>query len=182
MLDWCHSSCLFCCPGITRIRFIIQQRFWWPTLSADFKEFVSACQVCAQSKTSRRPPSGLLRPLPVSRRPWSHISIDFVTGLPPSHGHTTILTIVDRFSKMIHFIPLPKLPSAKEIADLLTTHVFRLYSIPQDIVLDRGPQLTAKFWSEFCRLLQVSVSLSSGFHPQSNGQTERLNQELETDF
>ena len=104
----------------------------------------------------------------------------FVTGLPPSRHFTTILTIVDRFSKAVHLIPLTKLPSAADTAQLLITHVVRLHGIPTDIVSDRGPQFTARFWRAFCTLLGTEVSLSSGFHPQSNGQTERDNQSLET--
>ena len=100
------------------------------------------------------------------RRPWSHIALDFVTGLPPSHGNTTILTVVDRFSKSVHLVPLPKLPSAKETADLLVQHVFRLHGLPVDVVSDRGPQFTSNFWRAFCNLLGAKVSLSSGFHPQ----------------
>ncbi|KAI2662144.1 Transposon Tf2-9 polyprotein [Labeo rohita] len=104
---------------------------------------------------------------------------DFVTALPPSQGNTVVLTVVDRFSKAVHFIPLPKLPSAKETAVAVIDHVFRLHGLPTDVVSDRGPQFVSKFWREFCRLLGATVSLSSGFHPQSNGQTERANQDLE---
>lgn len=81
---------------------------------------------------------------------------------------------------MVHFIPLPKLPSAKETAEIMIQHVFRLHGLPRNIVSDRGPQFTALFWKEFCKQLGISVSLSSGFYPQTNGQTERFNQELET--
>ena len=102
--------------------------------------------------------------------------MDFVTGLPPSEGKTVVLTVVDRFSKMAHFIALPKLPSARGTAEAVLFHVFRLHGLPQDVVLDRGPQFTPRF----CRLLGATVSLSSGFHPQTNGQTERYNQEMET--
>ncbi|KAJ8271080.1 hypothetical protein GJAV_G00122510, partial [Gymnothorax javanicus] len=137
---------------------------------------VSACSVCAQGKSSHQPPHGLLQPLPTPHCPWSHISLDFITGLPPSN-HFTILTI--RFSKAVHFIPLTKLPSAQETANLIQ-HVIRLHSIPTDITSDRGPQFTAKFWKSFCNSLGTSVSLSSGFHPQTNGQTERANQCIET--
>ncbi len=97
----------------------------------------------------------------------------------PSRGNTVVLTVVDRFSKAAHFIPLPKLPSAKETAVTVVDHVFRIHGLPMDVVSDRGPQFVSKFWREFCRLLGASVSLSSGFHPQSNGQTERANQDLE---
>lgn len=123
---------------------------------------------------------GLLQPLPVPTRPWAEISLDFVTGLPVSEGNTTVLTVVDRFSKMTHFIALPKLPSAKETADIMMTHVFRIHGFPKDIVSDRGPQFISRFWKEFCKLIGATVSLTSGYHPESNGQTEHLNQELET--
>lgn len=114
-----------------------------------------------------------------SGRPWSYVVLDFITGLPPSQGNTTILTMVDRFSKAAYFIPLPKLPSALETANFLIDHVVRLHRIPVHIISDRGPQFISQVWKAFCRALGASVSLSSGYHPQSNGQTECCNQELE---
>ncbi len=122
--------------------------------------------------------AGFLRPLPIPSPPWSHIALDFVTGLPPSAGNTVVLTVVDRFSKAAHFIPLPKLPSAKETAQLMVDHVFKIHGLPTDVVSDRGPQFTSQFWGEFCRLIGASSSLSSGFHPQTNVQAERTNQIL----
>lgn len=179
VLQWSHSSPLACHPGTSRTLSSLRRHFWWPTMDADARSFVSACAVCAQNKSSHSPPSGLLRPLPLASRPWSHIAIDFVSGLPPSSGQTVILTIVDRFSKAAHFLALPKLPSARETADLMVQHVFRLHGIPNDIVSDRGPQFVSQLWKSFCQSLGTSVSLSSGFHPQTNGQTERANQDLE---
>ena len=149
-------------------------------MGRDTQAFVNACPICAQNKSSRQAPSGLLQPLPIPRRPWSHIALDFITGMPPSDGHTVILTVVDRFSKAAHFIPLTKLPTAKETAQLMIQHVFRLHGLPTDVVSDRGPQFTSQFWKAFLSQLGASVSLSSGFHPQSNGQSERANQDLET--
>ncbi len=96
---------------------------------------------------------GFLRPLPIPSRPWSHIALDFVTGLPPSAGNTVVLTVVDRFSKAAHFIPLPKLPSAKETAQVMVDHLFKIHGLPTDVVSDRGPQFTSQFWGEFCRLI-----------------------------
>ena len=180
VLQWGHSSRLACHPGVRRTLALLRQRFWWSCMERDTKEFVAACRVCSQQKSSHQAPSGLLHPLPVPRRPWSHISLDFVTGLPPSNGNTVILTVIDRFSKAAMLIPLPKLPTAKEMAEVLLQHVFRLHGLPSDVVSDRGPQFTSHFWSEFCRMLGATVSLSSGFHPQSNGQAERMNQEMET--
>ena len=139
VLQWAHSSPLTCHPGIQRTKEVVQQRFWWVTLAEDTREFVNACPVCNQHKPSHQAPAGFLQPLPVPHRPWSHISLDFVTGLPPSNGHTTILIVVDRFSKMAHFVPLPKLPSAKETAEQVLLHVFHLHGFPTDVVSDRGP-------------------------------------------
>ncbi|KAI2642438.1 Transposon Tf2-6 polyprotein [Labeo rohita] len=157
---------------------LLHNRFWWPSLRSDTITFVKNCAVCNTSKTPRQLPAGLLQPLPVPKRPWSHIAVDFVTDLPSSHGHTTILSVIDRFSKGCRFIPLPKLPTAMEMAEALCNSVFRFYGLPEDIVSDRGPQFTSRLWSSFFRLLGVSISLTSGYHPEANGQVERLNQEL----
>lgn len=90
-----------------------------------------------------------------------------------------LLTVVDQFSKAAHFIPLPKLPSARETALTVIDHVFRMHGLPMAVVSDRGSQFVSKFWKEFCHLLGVKISISSSFHPQRNSQTERANQDLE---
>lgn len=143
VLQWVHTSRFTCHPGANRTLSLLQRYFWWPSMDKDTRSYVSACQVCARGKASHSQPSELLQPLQIPSRPWSHIALDFVTGLLPSQGKTTILTIVDRFSKAAHFIALPKLPTAKETADLLVNHVVRLHGIPLDIVSDRGPQFTS---------------------------------------
>ncbi|XP_037833532.1 uncharacterized protein LOC112450623 isoform X7 [Kryptolebias marmoratus] len=180
VITFCHCSKLFCHPGISKTLAVLRSQFWWRTMTRDVREFIAACPQCAQAKVPRHRPAGLLRPLPIPSRPWSHVSMDFITGLPPSAGNSVILTIVDRFSKMVHLVPLKKLPSSKEMAGIMAKEVFRLHGIPKDIVSDRGPQFVSRFWREFCKLLGISVSLSSGFHPQTDGQTERANQEVET--
>uniref|UniRef100_A0A3P9H7T2 Integrase catalytic domain-containing protein n=1 Tax=Oryzias latipes TaxID=8090 RepID=A0A3P9H7T2_ORYLA len=148
-------------------------------MDADVRQYIAACTTCARAKSSNSPPAGHLQPLPAPQRPWSHIAMDFVTGLPPSHGFTVSLTVIDRFSKAAQFIPLHQLPSATETANILVNHVFRHHGIPSDIVSDRGPQFTSQVWTAFCSALGASTSLTSGYHPQSNGQAERTNQELE---
>ncbi len=130
VIRWSHCSKVACHPGVSRTTFLIKQRFWWPSMARDIRCFVLACSVCAVSKTSNRPSAGLLQPLSVPSRPWSHISLDFVTGLPASSGNTVVLTVVDRFSKAAHFIPLPKLPSARETAVAVIDHVFRVHGLP----------------------------------------------------
>lgn len=180
VLHWVHASRFACHPGVRRTVSLLRRSFWWPALESDAREYVLACDTCARNKSRHLAPPGLLHPLPVPGRPWSHIAVDFVTGLPRSANHSVIVTIVDRFSKAAHFVPLSKLPSALETARLLVDHVFRLHGIPLDIVSDRGPQFVSRVWKAFCTALGVGVSLSSGYHPQSNGQTERANQQLES--
>lgn len=179
LISWMHSTKFSAHPGVSRTISLISRRFWWPSSYKDIKEYVLACAVCARNKPSHQLPSGQLQPLPTPTRPWSHIALDFVTGLPVSGGMTTILTVVDRFSKACHLIPLKKLPSALQTAQLLVKHVFRLHGIPREILSDRGPQFSAQVWRHFCTALGAKVCLSSGYHPQTNGQTERMNQEVE---
>uniref|UniRef100_A0A3P9MQ90 Gypsy retrotransposon integrase-like protein 1 n=1 Tax=Oryzias latipes TaxID=8090 RepID=A0A3P9MQ90_ORYLA len=179
VLSWGHSSRVACHGGVFRTLNLLRKRFYWPKMDKDVREYVAACTSCGRSKSSSSTPAGLLHPLPTPHRPWSHIAVDFVTGLPTSQGHTVILTVIDRFSKAAQFIPLPQLPSATVTADLLVNHVFRHHGIPADIVSDRGPQFISHVWKAFCSALGATVSLSSGYHPQSNGQAERANQELE---
>ena len=121
VIQWGHSSRLSGHPGANRTTSFIQRKFWWPEIRGDILNFVAACSVCAQAKVTHQHPQGLLQPFPTPRRPWSHIALDFITGFPSSNHYTTILTIVDRFSKSVHFLPLTKLPSTSETAQLLNT-------------------------------------------------------------
>uniref|UniRef100_A0A3B3HV01 Gypsy retrotransposon integrase-like protein 1 n=1 Tax=Oryzias latipes TaxID=8090 RepID=A0A3B3HV01_ORYLA len=161
-ITWAHASRIACHGGVARTLHLLRRRFYWPSMAKDVREYVAACSTCARSKTSNRPPSGLLHPLSTPSRPWSHIAVDFVTGLP-----------------FVQFIPLPQLPTATETADALVHNVFRHHGLPSDIVSDRGPQFVSQVWKAFCTALGATISLTSGYHPQSNGQAERVNQELE---
>lgn len=109
---------------------------------------------------------GLLNPLPIPLRLWSHIAEDFTTRLPPSKGHAVKLTIVDHFSKAAHLVSLPKLPKAVGTGDLLVNDVFRLHGILKDIVFDRGSEFTSRAEQSFCTALGAMVSLSSSYHPR----------------
>uniref|UniRef100_A0A803SXF4 Gypsy retrotransposon integrase-like protein 1 n=1 Tax=Anolis carolinensis TaxID=28377 RepID=A0A803SXF4_ANOCA len=158
---------------------LILRDFWWPKIRKDVEKYVNTCPVCQRSKTRREKPSGLLHPLPTPSRPWEIISADFITDLPPSCGFTTILVVVDLFTKLAHFIPCDGLPTAKETADLFLQHVFRLHGLPKSLVTDRGSQFTSRFWKALQKLLGIDSRLSSAHHPQTDGQTERTNATLE---
>uniref|UniRef100_A0A8C1SBK1 Gypsy retrotransposon integrase-like protein 1 n=1 Tax=Cyprinus carpio TaxID=7962 RepID=A0A8C1SBK1_CYPCA len=178
VMQWVHTSLCSGHPGISHTLHLTQNSFWWPAMVKDVTNYVKSCFVCAQSKTPKELPSGLLQPLPIPQRPWSHLSVDFVTDLPPSDGFTPILVIIDCFSKACRLIPLKGLPTAMDTAQAMFHNVFRIYGIPEDIVSERGTQFTSQVWKAFCKQLDINVSLTSGYHPQSNGQVERLNQEI----
>ena len=105
--------------------------------------------------------------------------MDFITDLPLSNGFDSILVVVDRFTKMAHFIACNKAISAKETANHILQQVVKLYGLPKDIISDRGPQFASKFWAKLFELLGTKINLSTAFHPQTDGQTERTNQTLE---
>ncbi|KAI2645540.1 Transposon Tf2-9 polyprotein [Labeo rohita] len=165
-------------PGTNRTLSLLKERFCWPRMEQDVQRYMRGCRECAISKTPKHLPSGRLLPLPTPNRPWSHLGVDFITDLPASGGNTCVLVIVDRFSKFCRLIPLKGLTTAWETAQLLFDHVFRPYGLSEDIVSDRGSQFISRVWRAFFRLLGVTVSLSSGYHPQTNGQTERKIQEV----
>lgn len=155
-------------PGINATVQLLNNKFWWSSLQSDTIAFIQNCDTCQMSKSSRQVPAGLLQPLPLPRRPLSHIAIDFVTDLPSSQGHTTILTVIDRFSKACRLIPLPRLPSALETAEHLCNCVLRFYGLPEDIVSDRGPQFTSPVWSSFFQKLNVNISLTGTPQPRTH--------------
>ncbi|BAF14549.1 Os04g0389000, partial [Oryza sativa Japonica Group] len=139
------------------------------------QEHARACFTCQQNKTEHLQPAGLLQSLPVPSAVWADIAMDFVEGLPRVHGKTVILTVVDRFSKFAHFIPMAHPYTATSVAAAFFSEIVRLHGVPASIVSDRDPVFTSTFWRELFRLAGVRLNLSSAFHPQSDGQSEVTN-------
>uniref|UniRef100_A0A8C5LPA6 Gypsy retrotransposon integrase-like protein 1 n=1 Tax=Leptobrachium leishanense TaxID=445787 RepID=A0A8C5LPA6_9ANUR len=165
--------------GIQKTTELIKRTFWWPNMDLDIYNYVKHCVTCIRSKDMHTKPQGLLQPLPVPSKPWADIALDFIVDLPFSQMYNTILVVIDRFTKMAHFIPIKGLPSAKITAKLFLKEIFRIHGLPESIISDRGTQFTSKFWDAFCQQLHMKRNLSTAFHPQTNGQTERTNQTLE---
>ncbi len=165
--------------GIKKTSELISRNFWWPKLLNDVTKFVKSCEICCKSKIPRHKPYGFLSPLSTPERPWSEISIDFIVELPKSKDLTCIMVVVDRLTKMAHFIPFRCLPTAAIAADAFLTHVFRYHGLPDSIISDRGSQFTSSFWNRLCNLYNIDHSLSTANHPQTDGQTERVNAILE---
>lgn len=163
---------------------LTERKFYWPELRADVKEHCKTCDVCQRTKVVRHRPYGELQPLPVPSGPWSSIAMDFITGLPPSTddngvAYDAILVVIDRYTKLVRYLPCKKTLSAQQLATLLIKEIFTRFGIPTDIVSDRGSLFTSKFWSTLCFYMAVRRRLSTAFHPQTDGQTERQNQTLE---
>ena len=166
-------------PGRSKTLELVQRAYYWPKMRQDIERYVRNCHTCQRSRTSRHAPFGILRPLPIPDRPWQSISMDFVTGLPWSDGYDAIWVVVDRLTKARHLIPCRTNIDAKDLADLFLQHVFRLHGLPDEIISDRGPQFAASFWHRLCKRLGIEPRLSTAFHPQTDGQTERFNAVME---
>uniref|UniRef100_A0A803TTB8 Gypsy retrotransposon integrase-like protein 1 n=1 Tax=Anolis carolinensis TaxID=28377 RepID=A0A803TTB8_ANOCA len=164
--------------GITKTTKAIAKHCWWPGMRKDIKNHVVQCDDCARNKSRGGKPMGLLQTVVEPTRPWECVAMDFVGELPVSKGHRYIWTVLDLFSKQAHFIPLTKLPSAEKLAELYINHIYKLHGCPSRVVYDRGVQFTAKFWENFLEMLGAERSLSSAFHPMTNGAVERTQQTL----
>lgn len=134
--------------------------------------------VCAPKNSSQRP-LGPLQPNSVPEAPWQEVTCDFITQLPPSDNYDAIFVVVDRLTKQVHFAPTRSDVTAEQTAELFIHNVWKLHGTPRKVISDRGPQFASKFMQETFRRMGVTSAMSTAYHPQTDGQTERVNQELE---
>ena len=163
---------------------LMARKFFWPGMKTLIDEYCLACGVCQGSRVRRIKPYGQLAPLPIPANPWEQISMDFIPDLPASVSiegveYNAILVVVDRFSKMAHFIPTRKDLSTGDLAHLVVRELVRIHGLPAKIVTDRGSLFAAEFWGDLMHILRISRDMSTAYHPQTDGQTERLNSLLE---
>jgi hypothetical protein len=167
--------------GMSRTRVAVGRMFWWKSLAGDVAKFVSTRVACQRNKARCHKPYGLLQPLPVPEKPWHTVTFDFNVKLPKtSRGNERICVFVDKLTKLVHFVACKEEVSAKEFAELYVDHVFCLHGLSREFITDRDPRFTSAFWQEVTVLLGTRTVMSSSFHPQTDGQTERVNQTLET--
>ena len=158
----------------------LSRHYYWPGMHTYTTEYVASCVECRRSKSLSRKPAGLLQPLFIPSRRWSHVSLDFITDLPrTTAGHDCILVLVDSLSKMAHFIPTHKSATALDTVDLLADRLIRYHGFPDMLISDRDPRFQSEVWEQLCNRFSIKRALSSPYHPQSDGQTERLNRTLE---
>jgi hypothetical protein len=142
-------------------------------------QYCSTCDLCLRTKAQRHRPFGELQPLEIPSERWKTISVDFIVELPEAHGYDVVMVSVDSAGKRGHFIPTHTTVTAQGAAELFLRNVWKLHGLPNNIVSNRGPQFIAEFTRELYRLLSIKMSPSTAYHPQSDCQTKRLNQELE---
>jgi hypothetical protein len=178
-----HDAYLSGHPGRDATIAIIARKFFWLGMNQAVRSFIKACDVCGRTTIWRDKKKGLLKPLPLPDRIWSDISMDFITDLPPSKedGSTILLVIVDRFGKGTVLIPMQTSQwSAEGTAKVFLQWYMPHHWIPSSIVSDRGTQFVNAFWKEICKTLGIVQRLSTAYHPETDGSTERRNQEIET--
>ena len=158
---------------------LVTRNYWWPGVTRDVGKYVEGCDSYQRMKNRTEEPAGKLKLSEVPQKLWTHLTVDFITKLPVVAGKDTILVVCDRLSKMTHFVATMEGTSAEGLARLFWDNVWRLHGLPESVVLDRGPQFVAELTRELNRMLGIKTKFSTAFHPQTDRQMERMNQELE---
>ena len=166
-------------PGRWKTLELVSRNYWWPNMSRYIGQYTSTCDLCLRTKVRRQSPTGELHPTPVPEVRWETISVDFIVELPEAHGHDAIMCVVDSLSKRAHFIPTHTTISSLGTARLFLANSWKLHGLPRSVISDRGPQFVSEFTRELYRLLGIQLATTTAYHPQADGQTERVNQELE---
>lgn len=179
ILRQCHENPTVGHPGRAKTYELISREYYWPGIYEYVDRWTRNCHLCRRVTPSREARQGVLRPLPVPQRAWQDISMDFITHLPPSNDYDAIMVVVDRLTKMKHFLPCHGTINAEGVADQYLKHIWKLHGIPKTIVSDRGPQFVAAFWKRLTQRLKICNLLSTAYHPETDGQTERANAILE---
>jgi hypothetical protein len=149
-------------------------------MKRDVTEYVALCDTCQRVKAEHQRPTGLLQPLKIPEWKWEEIGMHFIVGLPCTQsGHDSIWVIVDRLTKVAHFIPVKTSYTGAKLAELCMARIVCLHGVPKRIVSNRGLHFTSKFWEKLNESLDTGLNFSSAYHPQTDGQTERTNQILE---
>lgn len=158
----------------------VRRLFAWPKMKIHILQYVKCCQVCQQAKSERVASPGLLQPLPIPQESWDMITMDFIDGLPQSGQYNCIWVLVNRMTKFAHFLPLAHPYTASRVALLFMQRIYPIHGFPNSIVSDRDPVFTSHFWQELFLYAGTELRLSTANHPQTDGQSERVNQCLET--
>jgi hypothetical protein len=177
-----HDHALAGHPRILRTRLALTKRYWWPTLKDFVTAYVKGCAICQATKPGTTRPKVPLFPITPGTAlvPFSTIALDLIVDLPPSSGYDSILTITDHdVSKASIFLTCNQTIGSSGVASLYAQFVFPHFGVPTRVILDRDTRFTSQFTKELCRQLDVKQNISTAYHPQTDGQSERTNQWLE---
>jgi RNase H-like domain found in reverse transcriptase/Reverse transcriptase (RNA-dependent DNA polymerase)/Integrase zinc binding domain len=152
--------------------------YWWPRITQEVNKYCDSCSTCQANKTSTQRPVGLLHSLPIPNRPWGSIGMDFIGPFPKSQGYDYLWVVICRLTSMVHLIPVNTTVKASELASIYVKEVVRLHGLPDSIVSDRDSKFTSKFWKETHRILGTKLLMSTAFHPQTDGASERANRSV----
>ena len=158
---------------------LVIRNYWWPGVTRDVGKYVEGCDLYQRMKNRTEELAGKLKLSEVLQKMWTHLTVDFITKLPVVAGKDAILVVCDRLSKITHFVATMEGTSAEGLARLFRDNVWKLHRLPESVVSDRGPQFVAELMKELNQILGIKTKLSTVFHPQTDGQTEQMNQELE---
>ena len=180
ILEEAHSGPFAIHPSSTKMYRDLKMSFWWSGMKRDVSEFVTECFVCQRVKAEHQVPSGLLQPIRIPEWKWDRITMDFVVGLPlTGRRHDSVWVVVDRLTKSAHFLPVRTDYSLDKLAELYIKEIVRLHGIPVSIISDLDPRFTSRFWGKLQEALGTRLNFSTTFHPQTDGQSEKVIQILE---
>lgn len=180
LLQECHDTPLSGHLGKDKTTEQVKRRFYWPGMDEFIRQYVTSCDACQRNKPSQQAKMGQLQPLPIPTRPWQQVSMDLITQLPRSRsGNDAIVVFVDKLTKMVHYVATTTTVTAPKLAMIFMREVVRLHGVPESILSDRDPRFTAHFWKAFWTQLGTTLKMSTAYHPQTDGQTERANRTLE---
>jgi Integrase zinc binding domain len=179
ILKSCHDSKVAGHFGQAKTLEIVSRNYFWPRMRQYINEYVLTCDTCARVKTPRHLLHSQLHPLPILGGPRESVSIDYIVELPLSNSYNAIYVCIDRFTKMAHFCATTSSVTTEQTAQLYLQHIFKHHGLSGNIVSNQGTQFPSKFTSRLLELCDVKSNKSTAYHPQSDGQTERVNQVLE---
>ncbi|GJX49577.1 putative reverse transcriptase domain-containing protein [Tanacetum coccineum] len=175
-----HKSKYSVHPGSDKMYQDMKQLYWWPNMKADIATYISKCLTCLRVKAEHQKPSGLLVQPKIPQWKWDNITIDFVTKLPKTQsGNDTIWVIVDRLTKSAYFLPMRETDPMDKLERLYLKEVVTRHGIPVSIICDRNPRFTSNFWKSFQKAMGTQLDMSTAYHPETDGHSERTIQTLE---
>ncbi|GJU97702.1 reverse transcriptase domain-containing protein [Tanacetum coccineum] len=180
IMDEAHTSRYSVHPGADKMYYDLRDLYWWPGMKRDIAEYVSRCLTCSKIKAEHQKPSGFLQQPEIPEWKWEKITMDFVTKLPKSSsGHDTIWVVVDRLTKSAHFLPIREDYKTEKLAKIYTNEIVARHGVSVSIISDRDGRFTTHLWQAFQKVLGMRLDMSTAYHPQTGGHSERTIQTLE---